>query len=187
MDSCVNALTGQGITANLRAAVATRAARREAGKDPVKAVIALIAVLASFAAHGQLLKCISKDGRVEYANECPPDATEIQTGIRSSRGGPATTGGSTSAQQKSLAEREAEFRKRQMEGAEARKKEEAKAAELAQNRENCERARIYLKSLQEGQRISQIDPRTGERIFLEDTARPAEIAKAQQAVDSNCK
>jgi hypothetical protein len=153
----------------------------------VKAAIALLALLASFAAHGQLLKCIGKDGRVEYANECPPDAKEIQTGIRTSRGGPATAGGGASAQQKSLAEREAEFRKRQTEGAEARKKEEAKATELAQNRENCERARIYLKSLQEGQRISQIDPRTGERVYLEDPQRPAEIARAQQAADSWCK
>jgi hypothetical protein len=41
--------------------------------------------------------------------------------------------------------------------------------------------------LQEGQRISQIDPRTGERIFIEDPQRPAEIARAQQAVNSNCK
>jgi hypothetical protein len=152
----------------------------------VKAAIALLALLASFAAHGQLLKCISKDGRVEYANECPPDAKEVHTGIRSSRGG-ATSGGGASPQQKSIAEREAEFRKRQMEGAEAQKKEAAKASELAQNRENCERARTYLKSLQEGQRISQVDPRSGERVYLEDPQRPAEIARAQQAVDSNCK
>ena len=74
-----------------------------------------------------------------------------------------------------------------MESAEAQKKEQAKASELAQNRENCERARIYLRSLQDGHRISQIDPRTGERVFLEDSARTGEIARAQSAVDSNCK
>ena len=152
----------------------------------MKAAIALIVLLAPFAVHGQLLKCVGQDGRVEYATECPPGAKEVQTGIRSTREGPSSSGAS-SPQQKSVAEREAEFRKRQMEGAEAQKKEEAKAAEIAQNRENCERARIYLKSLQEGQRIAQIDPRTGERIFLEDPARPAEIAKAQQAADSWCK
>jgi hypothetical protein len=152
----------------------------------VKAAIALIVLLAPFAAHGQLLKCVGPDGRVEYATECPPGAKEVQTGIRSTREGPSSSGAS-SPQQKSIAEREAEFRKRQMEGAEAQKKEEAKATEIAQNRENCERARIYLKSLQEGQRIAQIDPRTGERVFLEDPARPAEIAKAQQVADSWCK
>ena len=152
----------------------------------MKTVIALIALLAPLAAHAQLLKCIGKDGRVEYAAECPEGTKEVQTGIRSTRGGPSSSGAG-SPQQKSIAEQEAEFRKRRMESADAQKKEEARAAELAQNRENCERARIYLKSLQEGQRISQIDPRSGERVYLEDPQRPAEIARAQQAADSWCK
>ncbi|MGH8662418.1 MAG: hypothetical protein ACREUB_11780, partial [Burkholderiales bacterium] len=58
----------------------------------MKAAIALIVLLAPFAAHGQLLKCIGKDGRVEYASECPPDAKEVQTGIRSTREGPSSSG-----------------------------------------------------------------------------------------------
>ena len=152
----------------------------------MKAAIAFLVLLVPIAAHGQLLKCTGKDGRVEYATQCPPGTQEQQTGIKSTREGPSGSG-ATSTPQKSIAEREAEFRKRQMEGADAQKKEEAKAAELAQNRENCQRAQIYLRSLQEGQRISQIDPRTGERIYLEDPQRPAEIARAQQAVASNCK
>ena len=152
----------------------------------MKAVIGILVLLVPFAAHGQLLKCISPDGRVEYAADCPPGTKEVQTGIRTTRDGPSSSG-VASPQQKSLAEREAEFRKRQMESAEAQKKDQAKASELAQNRENCERARIYLRSLQDGHRISQIDPRTGERVFLEDSARTGEIARAQSAVDSNCK
>lgn len=152
----------------------------------MRVAIALIALLAPLAVHGQLLKCVGADGRVEYAAECPAGAKEVQTGIRSTREGPSSTGGA-SPQQKSIAEQEAAFRKRQMEGADAQKKEEAKAAEMALNRENCQRAQIYLRSLQEGQRITQIDPKTGERIFVEDPQRPAEIARAQQAVDSNCK
>ena len=152
----------------------------------MKAVIGILVLLVPFAAHGQLLKCISPDGRVEYAADCPPGTKEVQTGIRTTREGPSTSG-AASPQQKSLAEREADFRKRQMESAEAQKKDQAKASELAQNRENCERARIYLRSLQDGHRISQIDPRTGERVFLEDSARAGEIARAQSAVDSNCK
>lgn len=152
----------------------------------MKAAIVILVLLTPIAAHGQLLKCIGQDGRVEYATECPPGAKEIQTGIRSSREGPSSSGAS-STQHKSIAEQEAAFRKRQMESAEAQKKEAAKATEMAQNRENCERARIYLKSLRDGQRISQIDPRTGERVYLEDAARPAAIANAQNAVDSNCR
>lgn len=152
----------------------------------MKAAIGILVLLVPIAAHGQLLKCISPDGRVEYAADCPAGTKEVQTGIRTTRDGPSSSG-AASPQQKSLAEREAEFRKRQMESAEAQKKDQAKASELAQNRENCERARIYLRSLQDGHRISQIDPRTGERVFLEDSARTGEIARAQSAVDSNCK
>jgi hypothetical protein len=150
----------------------------------VKAAIALVLMFAVVPAHGQLLKCVSKDGKVEYASQCPPGTKELQTGIKNT---PGSAKPAASPQQKSLAEREADFRKRQLDSAEARQKEEAKAAEQSAQREDCERARTYLKSLQEGQRIAQVDPKTGERVFLDDANRPAEIARAQKVVDSNCK
>lgn len=152
----------------------------------MKAAIALIVLLAPFAAHGQLLKCVGKDGRIEYAADCPPDTKEVRTGIRSTREGPSSSG-AAAPQQKSVAEQEAAFRKRQMESQEARQKEEKKTAEDQVNRANCEQAQTYLRSLQEGQRIARIDPKTGERVFLEDYGRSAEIARAQQAVATNCK
>ena len=89
--------------------------------------------------------------------------------------------------QKSLAEREADFRKRQTEGTEARQKEEKKATESQERRADCEQARAYLNSLQAGNRIARFDPKSGERIYLDDPDRPAEIARAQRAVDGNCK
>ena len=152
----------------------------------MKAAIAFLILLAPFAAQGQLLKCTGKDGRVEYATECPPGAQEQQTGIKSTREGPSSSG-AASPQQKSIAEREAEFRKRQMEAQDGRQKDEKKAAEDQERRANCEQAQTYLKSLQVGNRIARIDPKTGERVFLEDPDRPAEVARAQRAVDSNCK
>ena len=152
----------------------------------MKTVIAFLVLLVPCAAHGQLLKCTGKDGLVEYATECPPGTQEQQMGIKSTREGPSSSG-AASPQQKSMAEREADFRKRQMETQEALQKAEKKAAEDTADRANCEQAQIYLKSLQEGQRIAQIDPKTGERVFLDDPGRPAEVARAQRAVDSNCK
>jgi len=152
----------------------------------VKAAIAFLVLLVPFAAHGQLLKCTGKDGRVEYATECPPGTQEQQTGIKSTREGPSSSG-AASPQQKSIAEREADFRKRQTEAQDSRQKDEKKAAEDRVNRANCEQAQSYLKSLQAGNRIARNDPKTGELIFLEDPDRPAEIARAQRAVDSNCK
>jgi hypothetical protein len=152
----------------------------------VKAAIAFLVLLVPFAAHGQLLKCTGKDGRVEYATQCPPGTQEQQTGIKSTREGPSSSG-AASPQQKSIAEREADFRKRQTEAQDSRQKDEKKAAEDRVNRANCEQAQSYLKSLQAGNRIARNDPKTGELIFLEDPDRPAEIARAQRAVDSNCK
>jgi hypothetical protein len=151
----------------------------------VKLLIALFVMLFPLAAHGQLLKCVGKDGSVEYATQCPPGTTELQTGIRSTKEGPSST--TTSPQQKSLSEREAELRRRQMERNESREKDEKKAAEEQEKRVDCARAQTYLKSLQEYQRITRVDPKTGERVFLEDADHPAELARAQRAVDSNCK
>jgi hypothetical protein len=152
----------------------------------VRIAIALLVFLAPFAAHAQLMKCVGSDGRVEYAAECPPDTKGQQTGIPTTREGPSSSG-APAGKQKSLAESEADFRKRQTEGAESRQKTEAKAAEAAQRREACDRAQTYLRSLQEGQRIARVDPKTGERVYLEDSDRTAEIARARSVADSNCK
>lgn len=150
----------------------------------MKFIIALFVMLAPVAVHGQMLKCVSKDGKVEYASQCPDGTKELQTGIKNT---PGQSAAKDAPQQKSISERDADFRKRQLEGNEARQKEEAKAAEKAAQREDCERAQVYLKSLQEGQRIAQVDPKTGERVFIDDASRPAEVARMQKVVQSTCK
>jgi hypothetical protein len=159
--------------------------RHESGGGPLKLIIALFITLAPLAAHGQMLKCISQDGRVEYASQCPPGTREQQTGIKNTKEGPSS--GATPQQPKSYLEREADFRKRQVESAEARQKDEKKAAEDQERQANCAQAQTYLRSLQAGNRIARTDPKTGERVFLDDPDRPAEVAKAQRAVDTNCK
>jgi hypothetical protein len=152
--------------------------------NQVKITVALALLIAAVPVSAQMLKCVSKDGKVEYATQCPPGTTEQQTGIRNQ---PGAIKSAPPAQQKSLAEREAEFRKRQTEATESRQKEEQKAAESAQNREACLNAKANLAALQEGQRVSRVDPKTGERVFVEDAERPAEIARAQSLVANNCK
>lgn len=150
----------------------------------MKAIIAIVMVLASAAAHGQLLKCVSKDGKVEYSMQCPPGTTEQRTTIFS-RGTGSTP--SAAPQAKSLAEQEAAFKKRQVEQQEAQQKTDKQAAETDEKRQACEGARAYLRSLQDGLRLTRTDPKTGERVFLEDAERASETARAQRAVDQNCK
>lgn len=143
-------------------------------------------LLAAPAAHAQLVKCVAKDGKVEYARDCPPGTTESKTGIRSSPGG---TGGAASPPpaQKSLAERDAAFKKRQIEQQEAEQKDAKKSAEEQQRKEACQNAQTYVKTLEDGMRVTRTDPKTGERIYLEDTERAAELTKARQRVAQNCK
>ena len=151
----------------------------------MRVIIGAIAMLlASTAAHAQLFKCIGKDGRVEYASQCPPGTIQQSTGIKSAP--PAAPAGAAMPQ-KSLAERDAEFRKRQMEKQEAEAKDAKKAAETAQRQRACDDARAYLKNLQAGNRVVKYDAKTGERIFLEDAQYDPEIAAAQRSIDANCK
>jgi hypothetical protein len=151
----------------------------------VKAAIALVVLmLAVVPAHGQLMKCVGAGGKVEYATQCPPGTKEQATGIKSAPGGPTT---SATSKPKSVAEQEADFRKRRSDQVDAQGKEQKEAAEKAQRNRACEDAKNYLAGLESGARIARTDPKTGERVFLEDAARAQEINTARQSVQSNCK
>ena len=151
----------------------------------MKAAITLVLMLAVVPAHGQLLKCVGKDGKVEYATQCPAGTKEQMTGIRSAPGGPSPTG--AASKPKSFAEQEADFKKRRTEQTEMQAKQEKETAEKAQRQRACEDARNYLAGLESGARIARTDPKTGERVFLEDSARAQELTVARQSVQANCK
>jgi hypothetical protein len=148
----------------------------------MKTFLAILAVVSlPFTAHAQIMKCVGAGGRVEFAASCPPGTKAENTGIRN------TPAAAPAAPQKSLAERDADFRKRATEQQEAAKKSEEKNQQTADQKQNCESAKSYLASLQSGNRIGKTDPVTGERVFLEDNERASEIARAQRAADTSCK
>ncbi len=148
----------------------------------MKTLLAILAVAAlPFTAHAQIMKCVGAGGKIEFAAACPPGTKAESTGIRNN---PAAASASP---QKTLAERDADFKKRQLEQKDASKKGEEKNQETADRKQNCETAQTYLRSLQSGARIGKTDPATGERVFMEDSDRAAEMARAQRAADTNCK
>ena len=147
-------------------------------------IVCAMLLLASSAA-GQIFECVDAKGRKEYAQTCPP-GTVKETRLMSGGTGASSTGGGTASAIKAQADREADFRKRNLERQEAEAKAAKDQAETRDAERNCNDARAQLKSLQDGQRIGRTDPSTGERSFLEDKDRPAEIANAQKAVDSWC-
>ena len=148
----------------------------------MKTIIAVAVMLLPGIAAAQINKCLDAGGKtVGYATECPAGTRAEQTNIKSK---PAAAGG---IEQKSTAERDADFRKRQAEKREAAEKAEKKSAEADQRKRACEDAQAYLKSLQARQRITKTDPKTGERAFLADSDYPAEIARAERNVAGHCK
>ena len=160
----------------------------------MKFIIAMVMMLAPLTVHAQMLKCISKDGKVEYAAQCPPGTREQQTGIKSTPAAAAPAAsdkagdkGADKSKPKSVTEQEADFKKRQVEQAEAAGKKAKEDAEAAQRKRACDEARNYLAGLESGARITRNDPKTGERVFLEDAARAQEVQRAQQSVQANCK
>jgi hypothetical protein len=141
--------------------------------------------LCAQSASGQIVECIDAKGAKTMAQFCPPGTVKE---VKRASGG--TTSGPASAPApagKSLAEQDAAFRKRTLERQEAETKSEKEKAESKSAERNCSDARAQLKQLQDGMRVSKLDPATGERNFLEDKDRPAEIANAQKAVDGWCK
>ena len=145
----------------------------------MKWILALLVAATPALAAEQINKCLDAGGKVVgYAAQCPAGTRAEATRIRSAP--------SSSDTSKSLAERDADFRKRQIEQQEAAKKAEQKTAESAQRKAACSDMRAYLKSLQDRQRIARTDPKTGERVLLKDSEYPPEIDKTRRYLSENC-
>ncbi len=93
--------------------------------------------------------------------------------------------GSVVKAEPTLAERNADFRKRKAEQAEIEKKAADEARRKAEKSANCDGARRNKTLLESGGRISTVD-KSGERGFMSDNERAAEVRKAG-AVLAECK
>lgn len=84
-----------------------------------------------------------------------------------------------------MAEKNADFRKRRTEQAEKEKKAAEEATRTAENAKNCERAREYQRSLESGERIFRTD-KNGERAYLSDEQR-AQETRDNRRIIAECK
>ena len=165
--------------------------------------IGMLALMSSVTAQAQILKCVGKDGKIEFASSCPSGTKQLETSVsnrpaptpapakdaKGDKDKPADKGGKAAekAAPKSLADREAESRKNQKEKSEADAKSEKSAAESNQRKQACEDARSQLKRMQDRQRTTRTDPKTGERVFFEEQDYVKETANAERSVAENCK
>ena len=86
---------------------------------------------------------------------------------------------------KTLAEQDADFRKRLAEQQKAEEKQTQDEAQASQRADACNQAKSYLDMLQGGTRLLRPDA-NGERNFLDDDQRSAEIQKTQDVIEKNC-
>ena len=156
----------------------------------MKTIVALALMAFSAGAAAQINKCLDASGKVVgYGNECPPGTRSEASGVKvTPPPAPAKPAAGTDA--KSDKDKAA---KAPESAADAKKREAAKqeteakkAAAAEQNKAACAESQAYLKSLQSGNRITKRDPKTGERIFMQDSEYASEIARTQQVIKANC-
>jgi hypothetical protein len=124
---------------------------------------------------------VDKNGRVQYGDTPPPGAAAKP--LRPQPGAAAPPAGAKG--ELTAAEREAEFRRRQLEAAQAREKQEQLAQEAAAKKDSCDRARENLRTLESGQRIARTDAK-GERYFLDESQIAQETARARRTAQESC-
>lgn len=145
------------------------------------------ALLMTLPAQAQVLKWVDANGKVQYSDQAPAGKARVET-LRVDKIPPSPVAGSAAEKpaSKSLAERELEYRQRQVAAEEAQKKQAQADADSKIKQQNCAGARGNLKTLEQGGRIYSYDAK-GERTYLDDAARSKALDEAKKRVSEWCK
>lgn len=156
-------------------------------------IVLAATLLTAFSASAQIYSWKDKDGRPHYG-DTPPPSVEA-TPIRAPQAPPApppppgagrSVDGRDPAPPASLAEREQAFRERRAAAAEAEAAADAAAARRQELERFCSAAKNELAALRSGQRMARFNAR-GEREFLDDDTRAAEIGRLEQQTSERCR
>jgi hypothetical protein len=131
-------------------------------------------------AHAELYKWTDAQGKVHYTDQPPTVDVEV---IKGTAAGQTDT---TNRAVQSLDAQDQAYKKRLQEAEEARAKAEKEAEAARIRRDNCERARNNLATLQNRPRVYTTDA-GGQRTYMSDTARAAALASSQKAVSEFCR
>lgn len=157
----------------------------------MKKTLVILAGLALAGIAQAQIKCwTDADGKRACGDAPPPGAkvTTVKVPSAPANAAPAAKGAAAKDAKKgplTPAEREQDYRKRQAEAQKSALKAEEEKKDADAKRDNCERSREMLRSLESGQRILRTDSK-GERYYMDDTQREQEAGKARQLVQQNC-
>jgi len=145
--------------------------------------IAVATLLAAAAVNAQVYEWKDEKGKTYYSDKPPVGVSRTQRIIEpNSSNSPAAS----SSTQKTTADRELEFRKRQIATQESSEKAKKEQTASIDKKDNCENARRALAALESGERIALRDDQ-GERYYMDDAQREQESAKMRQTIQSSCK
>ena len=160
----------------------------------------LMLAATAFTAQAQIMKCVGKDGKIEFASNCPPGTKQQDTGVgKPSTPAPAPAPAAAAAKDgakdaketpaapKSLADRDIEFRKRQADQKAADDKTAQKATDDKERQRACQSAQSNVQTMKNRQRYYRTDPQTGERVAYEEADFQREQAVAERQAAENCK
>jgi hypothetical protein len=162
-------------------------------------LIALIGLLLAASAQAQW-KWRDAKGHVQYSDMPPPAGTpdkdilqRPQAATRSitivPAGQPTVSAASAptpAASAPTRAEQDAAARKKQEQDSQEAKRKEEERRVVEIRRENCSRAQSQMRDLQSGQRITRTNEQ-GERIYMDDAQRQAEIERVRQIMADMCR
>jgi hypothetical protein len=155
-------------------------------------LLATLSCAFATAVMAQQFKWVDKDGRTQYGDNPPAGvkATRIKgpSGPAPAPSAPAqgaAPGSKDVGKDGKPLSPEAAFKQRQLEKAEADKKDAEKQAQSAVKQKNCDQAQASLRQIDSGQRIGQINAQ-GERVFMDDDQRAVARQNAQKAVSDWC-
>ena len=137
-----------------------------------------------------------KSGLTQYSDLAPPpgtpdadilqrpNTTQVRAPVAAAPAASAASGADMPKPKTVEPELEAKRRKAEQEKADKAKVEDARR--VAAQAENCSRARSYMRTLQDGIRITRNNDK-GEREYLDDKARADETQRTQGIITADCK
>ena len=152
------------------------------------ALIAATLIFVCAGAQAQAYRWVDKDGKVRYGDSPPPGtkATVLKgAAVAVPPPAPAAAKDAKGAA-KAPVDPAQSFNERQLKAKEDAAKAEKEAADAATRQKNCDRSQGFLRSLETGQRISTTNAQ-GERAFLDDAGRKAQVEETRAEIAKNCK
>ena len=143
---------------------------------------ALAAAIATFPAHGETYQWKDSSGHTVISDMPPPPTVKVKKTVG---GGNQDSETSTPAE-KTTAEKNLDFKKRQQEAKEKSDKEAKEQQAATAKRENCERARGNLAALESNLPMATFDEK-GNRKAMDTDARQQEIDRTRRIMEESCK